>query len=51
VIWVIAANSHVVKEAFEWSSFASVAMVIMQMYAGQLVMIALFAPIGPGTTG
>jgi hypothetical protein len=51
VIWVIAANSHVVKAAFEWSSFASVALVILQMYAGELVVIALFAPIGPGTTG
>jgi hypothetical protein len=50
-IWMIAANSHVVKAAFEWSSFASVALVILQIFASQLVMIALFAPIAPGTTG
>jgi hypothetical protein len=50
-IWMIAANSHVVKAAFEWSSFASVALVILQIFAGQLLMIALFAPISPGATG
>ena len=51
VIWVIAANSHVVKAAFEWSSFASVALVILQMYAGALVVMVLFAPTVSGTTG
>ena len=50
-IWMIAANSHVVKAAFEWSSFASVALVILQIFAGQLLMIALFAPMTSGTTG
>ena len=50
-IWMIAANSHVVKAAFEWSSFASVALVILQIFAGQLLMMALFAPMTPGTTG
>jgi hypothetical protein len=50
-IWMIAANSQVVKAAFEWSSFASVALVIVQIFTSQLVMIALFAPIVPGTTG
>lgn len=42
VIWVIAANSHVVKAALEWSSPASVALVILQILAGQLVLFALF---------
>jgi hypothetical protein len=46
VIWVIAANSHVVKAALEWSSAASVALVILQILAGQLVLFALF----PGAT-
>jgi hypothetical protein len=42
VIWVIAAISHVVKAALEWSSAASVALVILQLLAGQLVLSALF---------
>jgi len=42
LIWVIAANSHVVKAALEWSSAASVALVILQFLAGQLLMFALF---------
>jgi hypothetical protein len=50
-IWMIAANSHVVKTAFEWSSFASVALVILQIFAQQLLMIALFVPITAGATG
>ena len=50
-IWMVAANSHVVKAAFEWSSFASVALVILQIFAGELLVTALFAPVPPGTTG
>jgi len=50
-IWMVAANSHVVKAAFEWSSFASVALVILQIFAGELLVTALFAPLPPGTTG
>jgi hypothetical protein len=50
-IWMVATNSHVVKAAFEWSSFASVALVILQIFSQQLLMIALFIPIAPGTTG
>jgi hypothetical protein len=42
IIWVIAANSHVVKAALEWSSPASVALVILQILAGQVVLFALF---------
>jgi hypothetical protein len=47
VIWVIAANSHVVKSALEWSSAASVFLVILQIIAGQLVLFALFPPSTP----
>jgi hypothetical protein len=42
VVWVIAANSHVVKAALEWSSPASVALVILQILAGQILLFALF---------
>jgi hypothetical protein len=41
-IWVIAANSHVVKAALEWPSLASVGLVILQIFAQQLVLFALF---------
>jgi hypothetical protein len=46
LVWVIAANSHVVKAALEWSNAASVALVILQFLAGQLLLFALF----PATT-
>jgi hypothetical protein len=46
VIWLIAANSHVVKAALDWSSAASVALVILQIVAGELLLLALFAPGG-----
>jgi len=46
VIWLIAANSHVVKAALEWSSATSVALVILQIVAGQLLVFALFPPAG-----
>jgi hypothetical protein len=42
VVWVIAANSHIVKAALEWSSAASVALVILQIVAGQALVLALF---------
>ena len=50
-IWMVAANSHVVKAAFEWSSFASVALVILQIFAGDLLVTVLFTTLPPGTTG
>ena len=46
VIWLIAANSQVVKAALDWSSAASVALVILQIVAGELLLLALFAPGG-----
>jgi hypothetical protein len=42
LIWVIAANSHVVKAALEWSSGASVALVVLQNLLGNLLVLALF---------
>jgi hypothetical protein len=46
VIWLIAANTHVVKAALEWSSITSVALVILQVLVGEVLQIALFPP-GP----
>ncbi len=40
--WVIAANSHIVKAALEWSATSSVALVILQTLAGWLLLSALF---------
>ena len=42
--WLIAANSHVVKAALDWSSGTSVALVILQIVASQLLLFALFPP-------
>ena len=36
---------HVVKAALEWSSTASVVLVILQIFAGQLLLLALFPPV------
>jgi len=44
VIWLIAANSHVVKAALEWSSAASVALVILQIVTGELLVYTLVPP-------
>lgn len=41
--WLIAANSHIVKAALEWSGTASVALVILQMVACWLLLLTLFA--------
>jgi hypothetical protein len=43
--WLIAANSHVVKAALEWPGSASVALVILQMLAAWLLLVALFPPV------
>jgi hypothetical protein len=42
LIWIIAANSHIVKAALEWSMPPSVALVILQTLAGNLLVLALF---------
>lgn len=50
LVWAIAANGHVVKAALEWSSLASVGLVILQIFAQELLELALFPlPIAPGT--
>ena len=41
-IWIISANSHIVKAALEWSMPPSVALVILQMLAEQLLVLTLF---------
>jgi hypothetical protein len=46
VIWLIAANGHVVKAALDWSSATSVALVILQIVASQLLLLAFFPPNG-----
>jgi hypothetical protein len=45
VAWLIAAEGNIVRAALEWSGTASVALVIMQMVAGWLLLMALFAPL------
>lgn len=47
--WLIAANTHVVKAALEWSNTACVILVILQIFAGWTVTAALFPP--PPTAG
>lgn len=42
LIWVIAANSHIVKSALEWSMAPSVALVILQNLAGELLVLTFF---------
>jgi hypothetical protein len=43
VVWAIAANSHVVQAALEWSMVASVMLVILQNLAGRWLQQALFS--------
>jgi len=42
LIWVIAANSHIVKAALDWTLAPSVALVILQNLAGELLVLSLF---------
>jgi len=48
LIWFIAANSHIVKAALEWSMPPSVMLVILQTIAGNLLVLALFPIPAPG---
>jgi len=41
-VWLVAANSHIVKAALDWPTGASVALVILQILAGELLRRALF---------
>jgi hypothetical protein len=47
LIWIIAANSHIVKAALEWSMPPSVALVILQTLAGNLLVLTLFPMSNP----
>jgi hypothetical protein len=49
LVWAVAANGHIVKAALEWSSLASVGLVILQIFTQQIVELALF-PV-PATGG
>lgn len=42
LVWAVAINSHVVKEALNWSTASSVALVILQFVTQQLLLYALF---------
>ena len=42
LIWMITANSHIVKAALEWSMPQSVALVILQTLAVNLLVLSLF---------
>ena len=44
LVWLIAANAHVVKAALEWSGTTSVILVILQVFSGQLLLLAVFPP-------
>jgi hypothetical protein len=44
-VWLIAASSHIVRAALEWSSPASVALVILQIFATRLLLLTLFPPV------
>jgi len=45
IIWLVAANSQIVKAALEWSSPASVVLVILQIFTGRVLLFALFPPV------
>jgi hypothetical protein len=42
LVWLVAANGHVVKAALGWSGTASIMLVILQIFCGQLLLFALF---------
>ncbi len=42
LVWTVAINSHVVKEALNWSTASSVALVILQIVTQQLLLYAIF---------
>ncbi len=43
LVWLIAANGHIVKAALEWSGPASVALVILQVLVENLVVLSISA--------
>ncbi len=42
IVWLIAASSQIVRAALEWSSPASVVLVILQTFTARLLLMALF---------
>jgi hypothetical protein len=42
VVWLVAANARVLKSALEWAMPASVALAILQILAGQTLLVYLF---------
>jgi hypothetical protein len=48
LVWLVAANGHVVKAALGWSVTPSIMLVIVQIFCGQLLLFALFpVPVRP----
>lgn len=44
LVWMIVVNSNILKSALEWPMASCVALVILQIIAGQLLIFALFPP-------
>jgi len=49
-VWMIAVGQQVLKAALEWSTLASVVLVIVWILAGQLLILFMF-PVDPATAG
>ncbi len=41
VVWMVAANSHILKAAIEWTTFQCVALVILEIVIGGLLVLSL----------
>ncbi len=46
VVWMVAVGAHILKAALEWSMPACVGLVILQIFAGQMLLLALFSTSG-----
>ena len=44
-VWLVAANSQIVRAALEWSATSSVALVILQTLVSWLLQFTLFPPV------
>jgi hypothetical protein len=48
LVWLVAANGHVVKAALGWSVTPSIMLVILQIFCGQVLLFTLFpGPVRP----
>jgi hypothetical protein len=45
IVWLIAASSQIVRAALEWSSAASVGLVVLQTLSARLLLVTLFPPV------